>query len=136
MAFTPYSAKNAKVRFGAGGSTLTVKSWSVNPTNDIIETTNSEGGGYYEGIAGISKLEITIEGDDDATVNLFTAGWTAGATISSLKLYLSGTSGPYWSISSFLVQSVPQKADVKSSVGNTFTGVGTGSFSYPSGTIS
>lgn len=134
MSFTPYSAKNAKVRYGASSSSvLTVKGWDVQIEAAELDVTHMESAGYHEAIAGIRKMSVTINCDDDGAANLFDAGWTAGANLTGVRLYLNGTSGPYWALTTFFLRSPQQRADVQQTMSNTFTGVASGTFTYPTG---
>lgn len=137
MPFTPYSAKSAAVRIGA--TTLTAKQWTVSPEAEELDITNFEGSGFYECIAGIKKCNVTIELDDNGAANLFDGGGggvTAGATLSTVKLYLSGTSSPFWLFPSLYVKNPQMKADVKAAMTDTIQAVGTGTFTYPTGNVS
>lgn len=139
---TFFSAKNGKVRVGAGALTLTVKSWTVTPQVDEIDTTNAEGSGNYECIGGIRKATVTIEFDTDAAQNHFDLATTAsntgfrpGTIVASLKLYWQNTAGPFWDFPTALVTTTPNMSNVKESNKNTVTLVGTGTFTYPTGTF-
>lgn len=133
MAFTPFAAKNAKIRIGAA-TVLTAKLWTVEVSADDLETTNFEGGGLHENIAGIRKLTFSIELDDDGAQNTFDLTVTAGTVMAStIKLYLNGVGGPFWLVSYPFIKSVGHRADVKSTMGLTIQGNGTGSFTYPIG---
>lgn len=134
---TFYSAKNAKVRVGSAGSsttgvTISSKRWRVTPEVDEINTTNFEGAGLYECIAGIIKATVELTLDDDGAANIFDLGIRAGAFV-SLRLYLNGTTGPYWYFPNVLIRSPNQEADVTAAMANTISGTGTGTFTYPSG---
>jgi hypothetical protein len=128
---TPYSAKNAKVRFGAGPSTLHAKAWEITPKADLVDTTNFESGGYKESIFGIHEASITITFDDDGANNVRDLGLTEGASV-SLKLYLNGVGGPHWN-GTINIATQPMRADVRQAVGCTLTGEFTGTFSGPTG---
>ena len=133
MAFTAYSAKNAKVRYG--GTTITANSWTVEPTAARLKTTNFESGGFETGITGIRNITFTIEIDDDAAQNLFDTPITAGLiATSSLLLYENTTSGPFWSIAGAHFTSLPMKANVEDTMKVTITGSGNGQWTYPTGT--
>ncbi|HWH79616.1 MAG TPA: hypothetical protein VNT76_19690 [Candidatus Binatus sp.] len=134
MAFNAYAAKNALVRVGAGPTTLTAKKWTVTPKAEPLDTSNFEGAGYEENITGLRGNSFTIEMDDNGALSYFDAGLTAGAFVVNLKLYLNGISGPYWLFPSAWIESPAMNADVKSSMGLTVTGKGSGTFSYPTGT--
>jgi hypothetical protein len=136
---TFYSSKNGKVRVGTAGSsspstTVTVKRWDVTPRNSPANTTNSESAGYEESYPTISGLDVSIELDDDGTGNIFDLGIKAGQYI-SVKLYLNGTSGPFWLIPYLYIESPNQQADPNSGamMADRITGRSSGAFSYPTG---
>jgi hypothetical protein len=134
---TFYSAKNAKVRFGSAGSsttsyTLTAKRWRVTPRNPAINTTNFESGGNKEVIASINEYDVEITLDDDGAANMFDLGIKAGQFV-SLKLFLNGTAGPYWLFYNFYIESPSQEADVSAAMGDTISGTGSGTVTYPTG---
>lgn len=139
---TFFSAKNGKVRLGPGGVTLTVKSWSVTPEVDEIDTTNTEGSGNYECIGGIRKITINIEFDTDSAQNHFDVATTVGGTsglrpgviVTPIELYWQNTTGPFWRATA-LVKTTPNMNNVKEANKNTVTLVGTGTFLYPTGTF-
>ncbi len=139
MAFNAYSAKNAMVRAGAGPTTLTSKKWTVTPKAEALDTSNFEGAGFEENITGLRGNGFSIELDDNGALNYFDAGFTAGAFITNLKLYLNSSStgtpnGPYWLFPSAWIESPAMNADVKSTMGLTITGKGSGTFTYPTST--
>lgn len=137
MPFAAYHAKNAAVRVGA--TVVTAKKWTVSPESEELDTTNFEGIGFYECIGGTKKCNVTIELDDNGAANIFDGGGgglTAGATLSTVKLYLNGTSSPFWLFPSLFIKSPSMDADVKSQMRDTIQAVGTGTFTYPTGNVS
>lgn len=133
MPFTPRSAKNAKVRFGA--TTLTAKKWTVTPKADKLDVTNFEGTGFYECIGGIKTADVTIEFDLDGAANNYDIAsiQPGNNNTSVVKLYLNDTAGPYWQFSNFFIETMPNAADVKTAQTGTLTGCGSGVFIYPTG---
>lgn len=133
MAF--FSAKNAKVRLGAGATVLTAKSWTVTSEADELDTTNFESGGYTEVIGGIKKLTVQIEIDWDSAANPFDSPRSIipGSTISTVKLYVNDTTGPYWSIPTLFIRSVSNPAEVRQTVRVSINGTGSGSYTLPTG---
>lgn len=130
----PFSAKNAKVRVGA--NTLTAKQWTATPEADELDTTNFEGSGFYECIMGIKKLTVTIDFDVDSAQNHFdTLGFTAGATVSTVKLYWQNTAGPYWDIPTARVKTAPNPMNVKEAGKASVTLICSGTFTSPTGTF-
>lgn len=130
------------VRVGSTPITIVSKKWVVTIKTDKLDTSNFEGGGYTENIPGLYSLDFTIDLDDNRAVNHFNTGaqgelavglHSAGAT-GNLKLYLNSTSGPYWSLPDFLIESVVMSADVRTPMGITITGCNHGPWAYPTGT--
>lgn len=139
MAFTPFSAKNAKVRIGAGAATVTAKAWNVEPDADELDVSNFEGAGYSDVIAGLINARITIELDLDgqAGANIWDTPPTLrpGTTLSTVRLYVNDTTGPSWLFSSALVLASPNNMNVKEAAKATIRLRAKGSFSYPTGTM-
>lgn len=133
MAFTAYSAKNAKIRLS--GSTLTAHAWNVDATGQRLKTTNFESAGAETGITGIRSIKFTIELDDDAQQNTFDLGITAGVIWASpLLLYENGTSSPFWSIAYPHFETIGMRANVEDLMKLTITGSGNGVWIYPAST--
>jgi hypothetical protein len=146
-AFRPLSAKNAKVRISTFvGTTETInvytaKKWSVNPTADELDTTNFEGDGFGDRIAGILDAEFTVDADWDSNNNnyLDPPDIVPGAEIFNVKLFLDGdepismTTDPrFWFFPSALVLSVPSNAEVRGLLTISFTAKNKGIY-YPPG---
>lgn len=131
MAF--FSAKNAKVRIGA--TVLTAKSWTVTAEADELDVTNFEGNGYTEVIGGVKKLTVQIEIDWDSAANPFDSPRSIipGSTISTVKLYVNDTTGPYWSIGTLFIRSVSNPMEVRQSARVSINGTGSGSYTLPTG---
>lgn len=139
MAFTPFSAKNAKIRCGAGAATLTAKSWTVTVEADELDVTNFESAGLTYVIGGVKKMTVQIEIDWDGQSNPFegSLSFVAGTTLTTIKLYVNDTSGPYWSIPSLFIRSVSNPMEVRQSARVTINGTATAAgatFVYPTGT--
>lgn len=134
-AFTPRSAKNAKVRINA--MVFVAKKWTVTPKVDKIDTTNFESGGYAASTPGITSCEFTIEADYDAANNPYDLPMNVqpaeSASDNLILLYLNDTSGPYWQISLANFWEAPMSADVKGALGISLKGEGSGVYLYPSG---
>jgi len=133
MAFTPFSAKNAKVRLN--GNTFTAKSWTVEATADEIDVSNFEGNGFSDAIGGLKNATITVEYDFDGQSNPFDAPITLapGQTGTNVRLYLNGTTGPYWSFPSVLVTATPNSANVKEALKGTIRMRNKGTYTAPTG---
>lgn len=143
MAWTPFSAKQAKITSNTG-KTVTANKWTVNYKGDKIDVSNFEGGGFYQFISGLKQLDVTIELPWDGQAagatggNPFDAGGpllVPGTTVSALKLYLNKgvAADPFWDVTSFVVESANNVADVKGAMVLTITGSATGSFVAPTG---
>lgn len=78
---------------------------------------------------------MSVEADYDCANNPFDTPPTIrpGTTLSSVKLYLNDTTGPYWDITYLKVLTTPMKANVKEELGFSFTGKAKGSWSFPTG---
>lgn len=133
MAFTPRSAKNAKVRIGA--ATFTAKVWNVVNKSDKLDTTNFESGGYETSTFGIESAEVSIEADWDGAANPFDSppALTPGASVSTVKLYLNDTTGPYWSFPTLNLFEANCTANVRETLKISIKGSGHGTFVRPTG---
>jgi hypothetical protein len=134
---TPVSAKNAKIRSGAGATTITAKKWTVRMEADELDTSNFEGAGFKDRITGLIGCDVTVELDLDAAVNYFeaTPGWVPGTTVATLKLYLNDTSGSFWDFPSVRFISCDVSADVKGLLTASYSFKTKGTFTDPTGTF-
>src|SRR5678815_3659860 len=118
-----FCSKRARITSNTG-KTAVAKKWTVNYKGDKLDVSNFEGGGFCEFISGLLQLDITIELDWDGAAagagggNPFDAGGPLlipGTTVSALKLYLNKGQGadPFWDVTSFVVESANNVADVK-----------------------
>lgn len=138
--YATFSAKNAAVRIVTASLTvvITAKKWTVNMKTDKLDTTNFEGGGYSENIPGIYSADFTIEVDENTTnyltgVSDVVPGLHTYTT--GLKLFMNGTSSPFWNFPSYLIESFAHNSDVRTTMGATITGCNHGQFYTPVGTI-
>ena len=130
---TPFSAKNAKVRYSAT-TAITMKEWSVEHDVGEIDTSNFEGAGYTDRIAGLKDVTITLTMDYDSGANpLDITGFYPGSNVTNLRLYLNDTTSPYWSFPSAICLKVSEPAKVKEGMPITFTLKNKGTFSLPTG---
>ena len=130
MPFVPFSAKNAMVRIG--GTPLAVKSWNVDAKADEIDTTNTEGGGFYSGLIGIQSAEVTMEFDVDSLASPYNNPPNLGpGETTEVKLYWDGLAGPFWYFPKLLIFGAPNKANVKEAVGMSIRGKGNGIYGFP-----
>lgn len=130
------SAKNAQIRYdpSSTNTAVTAKSWTVTPEQDEIDTSNTEGGGFYEYVGGLQKLGFNVEFDYDSAALLF-ARITVGLNTNGVRFYLNGTGGSaYWVLPQFYTKTIPMVANVKETIKGTWTGDANGTFTIPSGT--
>ncbi len=140
MAFAPRSAKNAKVRFN--GQVIAAKSWTVTPEIEGETDVTPFDGILVDGLMCVQilaervKVSFQIELDANAMGNIYdstSGGITAGNDSVSLILYLNDVGSPFWSFPTPMFKSVPMVANVRDVLKHTITGMGSGSFSYPTG---
>ena len=127
MAFVPYSARNAGVTYNA--VVYTAKQWNISEEVDALETTNFEGAGYKEFIAGPRQVTWSIEFDDPAAATL-TDAWVTGLSASVLKLFLNKVAnvGAYWQVTTPFIRSVNYRADPKGTMSVTIQGTGSSTY--------
>jgi hypothetical protein len=136
-----FSAKNAKVRSGAGASTVTSKKWNVDFDADELEVSNFEGAGFSDTITGLKRATITIDLDLDgaaATTNPWDTtsfNWNPGNDITNLRCYLNDTTGPSWLFPIARCVKASNPMDVKQQGMATFVFKNRGTFTAPSGAI-
>ncbi len=130
---TPLSAKNCKVRINENVHYAT--KWDIKPESALLDTSNFEGAGFETQIYGLRKCEITIEGWYDAGANPYDSPMNLqdGISLTNLKLYISGTSGPYWLVPSASLRTPPMTSDVKEKVMFRLELKANGAFYYPTG---
>jgi hypothetical protein len=133
MAFTPFASTAAAVRLN--GVTLTAKQWTVEESVDELDTSNFEGGGYSDRIAGLKTARVTIEIDLDGQANPWDLNAYSGSTLTNVFLYLNTTAGPKWQFPSFLVLAGTNPSDVKSNGKLTIRGANKGTYTKPTGVI-
>ncbi len=138
MAFTPFSAKNAKVRVNS--TVVTSKKWTVEIDGGDNDITNFEGGGFSDTIGGILSATITVSFDYDSSLNMFASGGlnlVPGQKGTNLILYLNDTTNATacWTFPSFLVCPHTTDADVKANMAGTYKFKNKGSFTAPTGTF-
>ncbi len=141
-AFTPLSAKNAKVRYTPPVSIsdptpteyfFTSKKWVVTPKVDALEITNFESGGFADWIGGITECDGTVDFDWDSANDEFAnpPNITPGAIGGILKLYTNDTTSPFWYFPSILIVETPQTSEVRGVITGTMTFKSKGTFSLP-----
>lgn len=130
---TPLSAKNASVRINT--NVLVASKWQVTPEAALLDSSNFEGGGYEDQIAGLRKCSFTVEGWYDGANNMHDAPLTLvdGQTLLNVKLYTNTVGGPFWFFASAIVSGIPITADVHEKILYSFTAKAKGAFVYPTG---
>jgi hypothetical protein len=133
VAFTPRSAKNAKIRLS--NVVHYAYEWSVTPKADEIDATNFEGSGFYEWIPGIVSATYNAKALYDCQGSPYDSpsSLTAGATLTTTKLYINDTTGAFWLFPTSRVLDAPTMANVKEGVKFDFNAKGSGTFTYPTG---
>lgn len=154
MAFTPWSAKLAKVRFGSAGAAagangptggsfgptvLTAKAWEVQERTDPADVSNFENvQGVSDWVATLIDLDVSItDSEYDFAVNVYDAPLQLRArTILATQLFLNDLSSPYWYIANMLVLGNPMSVQVRGTVKiPSIAGKGKGAFTYPTGNV-
>lgn len=131
-----YSAKNAKIRIGAGAVTFASKKWVGDDKVDELDTSNFETAGFTDRIAGLADIVLTIDMDIDGAnpwdgaVNL-----RKGTILTNVRAYLNDLTGPYFSLPVAIVLSGPVTHDVKQTGQMQVVIKNKGTWSYPTGTI-
>lgn len=107
----------------------------VTPKVDLIDSTTFESAGYFECITGIVRLDGSVKALYDAQGSPYDSpsSLTAGATLTTTKLYINDTTGAYWNIPTARVSEAPVMANVKEGVKFDFNFTGSGTFTYPTG---
>lgn len=129
----PLSAKNAQVRIN--GVVQFAQQWTATPEAAYLDTSNFEGQGFEDQIAGLRKLDIHIEGWSnvgnttggnpyDTPLNL------QDGQVISIQLFTNLVGSPSW-LCTALVKGTPMKADVHGRIDYTFDCKAKGSFISP-----
>lgn len=132
---TPLSAKNSKARIN--GNILYNVNWTVTPESDLLDTSNKEGMGYKDYIAGLSGIKVHFEGWWDGGADMYDAPLSVfdGAILQNILLYVDDIGSPAWQLPLAIVGPVPMMADVKDLIKYTFDCNGKGVFIYPTGNV-
>jgi hypothetical protein len=143
VAFTPFAARNAKVRLN--NVVYVAKLWTVRPYSDKADTSNAEGLGYGQGIGTLLEADISI---DNADVDGDSNPWDPAGTlqimpgqnaVGALNLYLNATGGagvvggPFWNFPTPLCLEAPNTSDVRKASSFSSKWYGNGSFTFPEG---
>lgn len=112
------------------GVELAVMSWNVAPVVELARFRNSKTAGFTKKEATWKDATFTITVEYDFLANPF-AVLPAATTVTNVKLYLRGTSGPYWLFPSAIVVGDPQSVDVDGKIGTSFSLEADGTFARP-----
>jgi hypothetical protein len=117
------------------GTDINVEGWSVSTAADRVDVTSTRTAGYRGIITGIKGLTFSLTLKWDAAANPLDnpPSLVPGTTLSTVRLYLNGTSSPYWSITSAKVLSVTNGSTVADATGLTVECEADGSFTAPTG---
>jgi hypothetical protein len=131
MAYTPFWSKNAVVRIG--GNTYAARTWTVNTTAETLDGMSMEDNGAEHPVAGPVALEVTITSLTDLSQNPYAAplNLVAGATLTDVRLYQSGTTSGYWSIPTAYVAASSQTADARALMAGSVTLRAVGTWTPP-----
>src|SRR4051812_27209223 len=122
-----FSGKGAS--YGINGSTYTGNDgWTVEDSPTELRTDNTADAGFSNRIIGSKDATFTIETNWDATANPLDTPYNfyPGAVLTNLKLFLNGTSSPFWLFPSAIVLSVSNPAKVNEKVSVTVKGANKG----------
>lgn len=118
-----------------GSNELSVVSWDVQPTAQLVEFKNSKSGGYVLREATFKDCTVTLEVDFDFGNNPFQSPYSIqpGTTLANVKLCLQQSApgqldGLAWTFASLVVESTPQKLEVDGKITTRFTAKGNGSY--------
>lgn len=126
MAFK--SGKNGKVRINS--ATLAVTNWRVEPRVDKLDTTNSESAGVGEYIGGVFDIDVTLTFDYNYGGAPF-GTLLPGTTVSTVVLYIDGTGGASWSMTSMFIERATMESPTRGKVSVTLQGNGMGAIVAP-----
>jgi hypothetical protein len=118
-----------------GTNELSITSWDVQPTAQLVEFKNSKSGGFVLREATFKDCSVTIEVDFDFGNNPFQSPFSIqpGTTLSNVNLYLHQSAaglldGLAWAFTSLVVDSTPQQLKVDGKITTKFTAKGNGSY--------
>ena len=102
-----------------GSNELSITSWEVHPTAQLVEFKNSKSGGFVLREATFKDCTVTIDLDFDFGNNPFQSPFAIqpGTTLSTVKLFLFQSAagmldGLAWTFTSLVVDSTPQQLKV------------------------
>jgi hypothetical protein len=113
-----------------GSTGLPLLHWQVQPTAELIEFRNSKSGATPIRDSSFTDAIVSFQIDFDFDANPY-ASITAGATLSSVKLYLLGPAGDYWDLPSLVIEGCPQQLDVNGQIVTRVNCRIDGPFGYP-----
>lgn len=130
----PLSAKNCKVRINA--TTMFAMKWTATPESAYLDTSNYEGQGFEDQIAGLRKLDVHIEGwwDSNNTQDPYDTPLNLqDGQVVGFVLYTNDIGSPAW-VGTGLIKGMPMITDVHGRVDYTLDMKAKGSFISPTAT--
>lgn len=113
------------------------KGWNIDNDGEEKRTDSTAGNGYSDREVTMRDLKATIDGDWDASQNLLDdpPKFVVGQILTNVKLFLNGSTSPFWSLPSAIVLKVGNNAQVGDIVKYTINIANKGAFSPPTGTF-
>jgi hypothetical protein len=123
--------------FSVNATTIHSKGWTVDDTGEELRSDNTFDAGFSNRITGTNDLKVTIETDWDASANPLDGppALAVGTVLTTVKLYLQGTSSPFWLLPSAIVLSSPMESKVGGIGKITFNIANKGTYTRPTGTF-
>lgn len=117
------------------GVDVNVEGWSVDPTADEHDVTSTRTAGFGGVITGVKRCKGVLTMSFDAAANPLDnpPALAIGTTVTSVKLYLNGTSNPYWDLPIIKVTGNPMESKVADVTKITINWTADGTFTDPTG---
>jgi hypothetical protein len=131
MAYTPFWAKNCKVRVGA--FVYAVRTWTVTVRAERLDGMSSEDGGFEHPVAGPVSITAVITSFTNASANPYAnpPNLIGGATVTGVKLYQNDLASGFWDIPTAFIPESSQTADVRQLMADSVTLEGVGTWNPP-----
>jgi len=115
------------------GTELAVTDWSVTPGVEIVRFRNSRTGTYDQKEGTFRDASGTISFDYDFDQSPWGAPLSLeeGDTVTNVRLYLNGTSGPYWEFPSAVITGTPQSLSTAGKITTSINFENSGVFTRP-----
>ncbi len=123
--------------FQVNGTTIHSGGWTVEPTGEELRTDNTADAGFSNRITGTQDLKVTVEMFWDASANPLDGppSLAVGQVLTTVKLFLQGTGGPFWLLPSAIILSTPMESKVGGLGKITFNIANKGTYTAPTGTF-